>query len=93
VTGRRRAARNRFEVGVTAGWWVTAAGQFLILVGAAALITAVWTGITIPRWVLTGAGILLAVYALGVLSRGRPPAEAAGSPPVAVTARHDGHRR
>jgi hypothetical protein len=93
VKGRRRAVTSRLDRLTTAEWRATFAFQVLVMTGSGALITAVWTGVPVPRWGLTAAGILLAVYALGVLSRGRPPAEAAGSPPVAVTARHDGHRR
>lgn len=71
-------------------WGILAAAQWMILIGAAAGITAVWTGVAIPRWALTAGYALLAVYALGVLSRGRPPL-----PDVTVTrqAAGTGHRR
>jgi hypothetical protein len=79
---------------MTAEWRALALAQVLVIIGAGALIAGVWTGVPIPRWVLTVDAVLLAGYALGVLSRGRPPVPAGGTlPDPVVTARHDGHPR
>jgi predicted acyltransferase len=94
VTGRRRAGRSRISRALTAEWWALATVQVLVIIGAGALIAAVWTGVRAPRWVLTADAALLAGYALGVLVRGRPP-EPAGNPGPrpAATGRHDGRRK
>jgi hypothetical protein len=71
MTIPRHAHRpGRPEVFGRLTWGATVAIQLAILAGAAGLLAAIWTGVTIPRWVLTVDCAVIIGYAL---TTGRPP--------------------
>lgn len=89
AAARHREHLPRLALALRLEWWALGGLQWALIIAAGGQIAAAGTGLRIPPWLVILDATLIAVYALRVLTRGRPPLPENPAPPEG---RHHRHR-